>query len=170
MEGSVAVALNNPSNLKLGQLGHIAGGNANNTSATSLASTCRGSASSTAMWGDFKIGGVTISTVKTAGGTGASQGTFGMRFKGDVGDYMDATGGNQLVEESQLTTGINSTLWDGYIEASEGSAGSLYQTRIANRSTNSSDYEGNFNRTHGDVTIAFSSTYSSYDKKRAFAV
>ena len=35
MEGSVAVALNNPSNLKLGQLGHIAGGNANNTSATS---------------------------------------------------------------------------------------------------------------------------------------
>ena len=70
MEGSVAVALNNPSNLKLGQLGHIAGGNANNTSATSLASTCRGSASSTSMWGDFKIGTVTISSTKTAGGRG----------------------------------------------------------------------------------------------------
>ena len=116
MEGSVAVALNNPSNLKLGQLGHIAGGNANNTSATSLASTCRGSASSTSMWGDFKIGTVTISSTKTAGGTGQDKGTFGMRFKGDVGDYMDATRGNQLVLEGQLTTAMDSSNWVGYVE------------------------------------------------------
>ena len=50
------MALNSPTNLKLGQLGHIAGGNGNSTSATSLGATCRGSAASTSMWGDFKCG------------------------------------------------------------------------------------------------------------------
>ena len=171
MEGSVAVALNNPSNLKLGQLGHIAGGNANNTSATSLASTCRGSASSTSMWGDFKIGTVTISSTKTAGGTGQDKGTFGMRFKGDVGDYMDATSGNQLVQEGQLTTAMNDSDWTGYIEASESNAGGLYQTRIADRSTNAADYEGDFDKHHlTTIVIGFSNMYSSYDKKHAEAV
>ena len=166
------MALNSPSNLKLGHLGHIAGGNANSTSQTSLASTCRGSAASTRMWADFKIGGVTVTNTKVSGNVdySGSKGEFGMRFKGDVGEYMGATGGNQLIEENLLTQYIDSNDYASNVEATEASPGSFYQDRIANRSTNSSDYEGNFDRTHGDVIINFQSSFTEKDKLRANAV
>ena len=167
------MALNSPSNLKLGQLGHIAGGNANITSQTSLASTCRGSAASTRMWADFKIGGVTVTNTKVSGNVdySGSKGEFGMRFKGDVGEYMGATGGNELVDEGQLTTGIDADDYMADIEAIEGGVvGGLYQSRIADRSTNASDYEGYFNRTHGDAVIAFNQPHTAKDKLRATAV
>ena len=158
-------------NLKLGQLGHIAGGNANNTTQTSLASTCRGAASSTSMRNDFRIGSVSVTTTKVSGDVGESKGEFGIRFKGDVGEYMGATSGNELIEEGQLTTGIDSDNWMADIEAVEGGVvGSKYQDRIANNSTNSSDYEGYFNRTHGDVIINFNQPHTSKDKLRASAV
>ena len=165
------MALNTPSNLKLGQLGHIAGGNANSTSQTSLASTCRDAASSTSMRNDFRIGGVSVTNTFVSGSVGISKGEFGIRFKGDVGEYMGATGGNELVDEGQLTTGIDADDYMADIEAIEGGVvGSLYQSRIANRSTNSSDYEGYFNRTHGDVIINFNQPHTAKDKLRASAV
>ena len=163
------MALNSPSNLKLGQLGHIAGGNANSTSQTSLASTCRGSAASTAMWGDFKIGGVTVATTHVSGPSGNNKGTFGIRFKGDVGDYMGATSGNELVNEGQLTDEIDPNDYASNVEASESSPGSKYQDRIANRSTNSSDYEGSFSLSQGTVTISFQQSFTQKDKFRANA-
>ena len=160
------MALNNPSNLKLGQLGHIAGGNANSTS---LASTCRGSSASTAMWGDFKIGSVIVTSTLVFGGDGDDKTQFGIRFKGDVGDYMDATNGNELVLEALLITGIDPNGDARNIEASESGAGSKYQDRIANRSANASDYEGYYNTTHGTVTFAFQQTFTQKDKLRASA-
>lgn len=163
------MALNNPSNLKLGQLGHIAGGNANSTSATSLASTCRGSAASTSMWGDFKIGSVTVTSTLVFGGDGDDKTQFGIRFKGEVGDYMDATNGDQLVEVGELTTGIDPDGDARNIEASESGSGSKYQDRIANRSANASDYEGYYNTTHGTATFSFQQTFTQKDKIRANA-
>ena len=165
------MALSTMANLKLGQLGHIAGGNANITTQTSLAVTCRGASSTTKMRDDFRIGGVSVTNTFVSGDVGISKGEFGIRFKGDVGEYMGATGGNELVEEGQLTTGIDANNWMADIEAVEGGVvGSLYQDRIANRSTNSSDYEGYFNRTHGDVIINFNQPHTAKDKLRASAV
>ena len=157
-------------NLKLGQLGHIAGGNANITTQTSLAVTCRGASSTTKMRDDFRIGGVSVTNTFVSGDVGISKGEFGIRFKGDVGEYMGATGGNELVEEGQLTTGIDANNWMADIEAVEGGVvGSLYQDRIANRSTNSSDYEGSFSLSQGTVTISFQQSFTQKDKFRANA-
>jgi len=157
-------------NLKLGQLGHIAGGNGNNTSQTSLAATCRGSASSTSMRDSFRIGTVGVSTTKIGSTYGDSKGQFGIRFKGDVGAYMGADSGDELVQDGALTTSMDESNGQWFVEASETSAGSLYQSRIANRSTNVDDYEGYFNRTHGDIVIGFQSPYTEKDKKQASAV
>lgn len=164
------MALNNMANLKLGQLGHIAGSNANNTSATSLASTCRGSSSSTSMRDSFRIGGTSVSTTQTSSGSGDSKGEFGVRVKGDVGEYMGASGGNELIEENGLTTSMNSTTGIWSVEVNESGSGSLYQSRIANNNNNVDDYEGYFNRTHGDIVIGFASPFTEKDKKRASAV
>ena len=169
MKGSAVVALNSPSNLKLGQLGHIAGGNANSTSATSLASTCRGSAAATAMWNDFKIGSVTVTETLVFGGDGDDKTQFGIRFKGDVGDYMGATNGNELIEVNGLTTGIDPDDDARNIEATEIGNGSLY-SRIQDRLTNRIDYEGYYNTTHGTAVFMFQDLFQESDKKRAAAV
>ena len=170
MKGSVLVALNNPTNLKLGVLGHIAGGNANTTSATSLGATCRGSTGTeTSMWDDFKIGSVSVSSTYVCGSTGSDKTQFGIRFKGDVGDYMDADSGNELVLEGELITGIDSNGHQRNVEATETGSGSLY-SRIQDRLTNRVDYEGYYNTTHGDAVFMFQDLFQESDKKRASAV
>ena len=170
MKGSAVVALNSPSNLKLGVLGHIAGGNANTTSATSLGGTCRGSTGTeTSMWDDFKIGEVSIASTYVSGGSGSDKTQFGMRFKGDVGEYMGATSGDELVLEGELITGIDANGHVRIVEASENGNGSLY-SRIQDRLLNINDYEGYYNTTHGDASFWFQSIYQEQDKKRATAV
>tara|TARA_R100001480_G_scaffold108552_1_gene110264 strand:- start:48 stop:533 length:486 start_codon:yes stop_codon:yes gene_type:complete len=159
------VALNDMTNLKLGQLGHIAGGNANNTTQTSLASTCRGSSSATSMRGDFRIGSTTF-TNDSGVFDGEAKGYFKCKVRNDVGEYM---GGGQSGEDvsDSLKVGINdSNTYIFHIE--ETNDGSLYESRIAQRSTNAVDYNGEFELTHGSAGFAISNPYADTDKIRFF--
>ena len=158
------MALNSPSNLKLGQLGHIAGGNANSTSATSLGATCRGSSASTAMWGDFKIGSVGF--VNLSGlFNGEAKGYFRCRVRNDVGEYMGGGQSGETVSDFKVSINGDNT----YIyEIQETNDGSLYESRIAQRSTNSVDYNGEFDLTHGSAGFAITNPYTDKDKIRYF--
>ena len=158
------VALNSPSNLKLGQLGHIAGGNGNSTSATSLGATCRGSSASTAMWGDFKIGSVAF--VNLSGSfNGEAKGYFKCKVRNDVGEYMGGGQSGETVSDFKVSINGDNT----YIyEIQETNDGSLYESRIAQRSTNSADYNGEFELTLGSAGFAISHPYTDQDKVRYF--
>ena len=46
--------------------------------------------------------------------------------------------------------------------------GSLYESRIAQRSTNAADYDGEFDLTHGSASFAISHPYADQDKVRYF--
>ena len=118
----------------------------------------------------FRIGSTSVLTTQTSSGSGESKGEFGVRVKGDVGDYMGASSGNELIEENGLTTSMNSITGIWSVEINESSPGSLYQSRIANNTNNADDYEGYFNRTHGDIIIAFTTPFTEKDKKQASAV
>ena len=159
------MALNDMTNLKLGQLGHIAGGNADNTTQTSLAATCRGSASATNMRGDFRIGSTAF--VNDSGAfDGGAKGYFKCKVRNDVGEYM---GGGQSGEDvsDSLKVGINGdNTYIFYIE--ETLDGSLYESRIAQRSTNAADYNGEFDLTHGSAGFGISNPYTDKDKIRYF--
>ena len=161
----MAVALNDMTNLKLGQLGHIAGGNADSTTQTSLAATCRGSASATTMRGDFRIGSTAF--VNDSGAfDGEAKGYFKCKVRNDVGEYM---GGGQSGEDvsDSLKVGINdSNTYIYHIE--ETLDGSLYETRIAQRSTNAADFNGEFELTQGSAGFAISNPYTDKDKIRFF--
>ena len=124
------------------------------------------------MWDDFKIGTITVATTYLSGATDpyGSKTEFGIRFKGDVGDYMDADGGNELVLEGGLITGIDSSDHMRIVESSENGDGALYVSRIQDRIANQPDYEGYYNTTHGDAQFLFQQIYQQGDKLRASAV
>lgn len=138
--------LGTPSNLSLGRLGHIAGGNAGTTNQTSLAATCRGANSQTSMWADFKIGSISFNEVSFMEGTGTWEYAsliLSIPNTGDVGAYMGSSSGGSDYYVSKTYNTSSDILHAGddwTIEISETGAGSLYVSRIQNRSTNASDY------------------------------
>ena len=148
------MALNSPSNLKLGQLGHISGGNGDSTSQTSLAATCRASASATSMWADFRIGTTTFTNVSGAF-DGAAKGYFKCKIRNDVGEYM---GGGQSGEDVSDSLKVSVNGDNTYVyEVVETNDGSLYESRIAQRSTNSVDYNGEWELTQGAACLLYTS-------------
>lgn len=164
------MALNSPSNLSLGRLGHIAGGNAGTTNQTSLAATCRGANSQTSMWSDFRIG--TISFVEDSyniGGGTLDDGTIILSVPntGDVGNYMGAsTGGTDYYVSqyySDFRGGSNLVCHIG-----ESGAGSLYVSRIQNRSSNAADYVFS-TENFGTLTVTGSQIYTEQDKFSSIA-
>ena len=159
------MALNSPSDLSLGKLGHIAAGNGDSTSETSLNDCGRDSGTGeTAMWANFRIGSTSI--VFDSGVFDASdRGYFKIRVKNDVGAYMGGTAGGEYVS-SALKTGIDGeNTYVCHIE--ESSDGSLYESRIAQNSDNSSDYDATFTLTVGDAEFSISnSPYTDKDKFR----
>ena len=159
------MALNDMTNLKLGQLGHIAGGNADNTTQTSLGATCRGSTgTATSMRADFRIGSATF--INESGlFNGSAKGYFKCKVRNDVGEYM---GGGQSGEYvSDYKVGINdANTYIYYI--SETNDGSLYESRIAQRSTNSADYNGEFELVDGSAGFGISHPYTDQDRVRYF--
>lgn len=150
--------LGTPSNLSLGRLGKIAGGNSNTTSQTSLGATCRGSTGTqTSMWTDFRIGDANSTIIWSAGGgtTGNARGYFRVKVKGDVGQYMGGGSSGEWIKSSLASSLNENRTYYWYI--SESNVGSKYNDRIVNRSTNSSDYEGGFevfSGTFGVVPVA----------------
>ena len=162
----MVVALNDMTNLKLGQLGKIAGGKANAPSQTSLASDCRGSSSATNMRGDFRCGSLSVEFVSGTGFTGSGRGYFKIGLKNDVGEYM---GGGSSV--TFLSTSLINDLDDDfetsyYYELDESGDGSLYETRIARNSDNAGDYEGDFDAQAGGVTYQEYQDATDKDKFR----
>ena len=161
------MALNSPSNLKLGQLGHIAGGNGNSTSATSLAATCRGSAASTSMWADFRCGNLNMELVSGPNNAGQKRAYFKIGLKNDVGEYM---GGGSSV--TFISTGLISSLGDDtgnsyYYHLNEDSeVGGLYQIRIAQNSNNSGDYEATHDPSVGNPQYTYFQDSTIKDKFR----
>ena len=156
------MALNSPSNLKLGQLGHIAGGNGNSTSATSLGATCRGSAASTSMWGDFKIGSTAI--ISDSGNyNGEARIYWKIKVKGDVGEYQGAGQSGVFVEDSLRSSVNPSNIY--VLHINETNDGSLYESRIAQRATNDDDYEGDYTFQQGSGSFGKSNAaFTDKDK------
>ena len=139
--------LNTPSNLRLGKLGHIAGGNAGHTNETRLGNTCRGTTGTqTRMWDDFKIGTISFDEVQFLSGSGTSEYAhliLSVPSNGDVGDYMGSSAGGSDYYVSKTYNTSSDILHendDWTIEIDEANAGSLYVSRIQNRSTNAYDY------------------------------
>ena len=133
------MALNTPSNLSLGKLGHIAAGNGNSTTETSLNDCGRDSGTAeTAMWANFSIGSVGITKVSGVTDSGTRI-TIKIRPKGDVGIYMGNGSDGDYIE------GIFNNMNGGNVyqfELVETSDGSLYESRIAQNSDNEDDYQG----------------------------
>ena len=154
-------------NLKLGQLGKIAGGKSNATSQTSLAADCRGSASATNMRGDFRCGSLTVDYISTSGfPSGSGRGYFKIGLKNDVGTYMGG-GSSVTFLSSSLVNDLDDALEVSYYyQLGESGAGSLYQTRIANNSDNSGDYEGDFDEVLGGVVFHDYQDATNMDKFR----
>ena len=162
------MALNSPSNLSLGRLGHIAGGNSGTTNQTSLAATCRGANSQTSMWSDFRIGSISFEedTYFNGGGT-ADAGYIILSVKptGDVGTYMGATSGGTDYYVSQYYANFSaSDLLVCHI--GEDDEGDLYVNRIQNRSTNASDYELT---TDGITAFTVTGSNAAYTEKDKFS-
>jgi hypothetical protein len=139
--------LNTPSNLSLGKLGHIAGGNAAHTNQTSLAGTCGNrTGTQTAMWDDFKIGTISFDEVSFLTGSGTWEYAhliLSIPSSGDVGDYMGSSSGGSDYYVSKTYNSPSEILHfgdDWTIEIDESGSGGLYASRIQNRSTNANDY------------------------------
>ena len=139
--------LGTPSNLSLGKLGHIAGGNAGTTNQTSLNSCARDSGTAqTSMWADFKIGSISFNEVSFMEGTGTWEYAsliLSIPNTGDVGAYMGSSSGGSDYYVSKTYNTSSDILHAGddwTIEISETDAGSKYVDRIQNRSANASDY------------------------------
>jgi len=164
--------LGTPSNLSLGRLGHIAGGNAGTTNQTSLNSCARDSGTAqTSMWADFKIGSISFNEVSFMEGAGTWEYAhliLSVPSSGDVGDYMGSSSGGSDYYVSKTYNTSSDILHEGddwTIEIDESDAGSLYVSRIQNRSTNSSDYV--FSKEHisgTDHTFSPSNSVSPYDR------
>jgi hypothetical protein len=118
------------------------------------------------MWADFAIGITGIIVTKLSGGTGNSRGKFGMRVKGDVGTYMGATSGNQLVQGG-FYSGIGA-FNEFKVEMDNTTVGGLYHSRIASTSANSDDYEGSWvNDGTPVIDFRFSQIYTNKDEMKA---
>ena len=158
--------LGTPSNLSLGRLGHIAGGNSGTTNQTSLAATCRGANSQTSMWADFKIG--TPVLVNLSGVfDGSAKGYFKIRVRNDVGEYMGGGASGETVDEFKVGVNDENSYW---FEIQETNAGSLYTSKIANNSTNASDYQAEWQLTDGSAGFAYQQDGTQKDKWRFFGV
>ena len=133
------MALNTPSDLSLGKLGHIAAGNGDSTTETSLNDCGRDSGTGeTAMWANFQIGGAGVIKVSGTQNSGTRL-TIKIRPKGDVGIYMGNGSDGDYIEG--VFTDMNGSLTYQF-ELAESSDGSLYESRIAQNSDNASDYQG----------------------------
>jgi hypothetical protein len=133
------VALNTPSNLSLGKLGHIAAGNGNSTTETSLNACGRDSGTGeTAMWANFKIGDAGVIKVSGATNSGTKL-TIKIRPKGDVGIYMGNGSDGDYIEG--LFTSMNGSVTYQF-ELYDSNEGSLYASRIGQNSDNAADYQG----------------------------
>ena len=117
----------------------------------------------------FEIGTVSVASTYVSGSTGSDKTQFGITFKGDVGEYMGATGGSQTVLENELITGIDPNGHERIVEASETGTGSLY-SRIQDRLANRPDYEGHYNTTHGTAFFMYQHDYQESDKLNVSAV
>ena len=157
------MALNSPSDLSLGKLGHIAAGNGNSTSETSLNDCARDSGTGeTAMWANFSIGGTGLTKVSGVA-DGSARVTFKIRPKGDVGIYMGNGSDGDYIE--QLFNDINGE--NTYVfEIVETSDGSLYESRIAQNSDNAGDYDATYTVTSGSAEFATASNSPYTDKDR----
>ena len=133
------MALNTPVDLSLGKLGHIAAGNGDSTSETSLNACGRDSGTGeTAMWANFSIGSVGITKISGAQNSGTRL-TIKIRPKGDVGIYMGNGSDGDYV--TAPFNNMNGSLTYQF-ELVETSDGSLYESRIAQNSDNAADYQG----------------------------
>ena len=157
------MALNSPSNLSLGKLGHIADGKGDSTSETSLNDCGRDSGTGeTAMWANFRIGGTGLTKVSGVA-DGSARVTFKIRPKGDVGIYMGNGSDGGYVE--QLFNDINGE--NTYVfEIVETSDGSLYESRIAQNSDNAGDYDATYTVVSGSASFATASNSPYTDKDR----
>ena len=139
------MAWDNPSNQSLGLLGNLAGGNANNTSSTSLNDCARDSGTAeTEMWGDFRPGGGDISIVRDGGSDGNGRGYHQVKVSGLSASWANGGGTSSadITLESSLDTGLDDA--DEYhdiIAPSRSSAGSLYGSRIVAISASEYNYD-----------------------------
>ena len=133
------MALNTPSNLSLGKLGHIAAGNGNSTTETSLNDCGRDSGTAeTAMWDDFKIGAAGVIKVSGTQNSGTRL-TIKIRPKGDVGIYMgNGSDGDYVTAPFNDMNGSVTYQFELY----DSNEGSLYASRIGQNSDNAADYQG----------------------------
>ena len=156
------MALTSPSDLSLGKLGHIAAGNGDSTSETSLNDCGRDSGTGeTAMWANFRIGGTGLTKVSGVA-DGSARVTFKIRPKGDVGIYMGNGSDGGYVE--QLFNDINGE--NTYVfEIVETSDGSLYESRIAQNSDNAGDYDATYTPIDS-ITFGTASNAPYTDKDR----
>ena len=157
------MALNSPSDLSLGTLGHIAAGNGDTSSETSLNDCGRDSGTGeTAMWANFRIGGTGLTKVSGLQ-NGSARVTFKIRPKGDVGVYMGNGSDGDYIE--QLFNDINGE--NTYVfEIVETSDGSLYESRIAQNSDNAGDYDATYTVTSGSASFGTASNSPYTDKDR----
>ena len=156
------MALNSPSDLSLGKLGHIADGKGDSTSETSLNDCARDSGTGeTAMWANFRIGGTGLTKVSGVA-DGSARVTFKIRPKGDVGIYMGNGSDGDYIE--QLFNDINGE--NTYVfEIVETSDGSLYESRIAQNSDNAGDYDATYTPIDS-ITFGTASNAPYTDKDR----
>ena len=158
--------LNTAADLSLGKLGHISGGNAGTTGAdTRLGNTCRGgTGTQTKMWDDFKIGSISFNQVSRVQGGGSIDDGYviiSVPHNKDVGDYMGSSSGGSDYYVSNYYSDLRST--DVLVcQISESSSGSLYVSRIQNRSSNSADYV--FSTTGTSQTINGHQEFTEQDK------
>ena len=163
------MAWDSPANLSLGVLGHIADGNGDNASETSLNGCGRDSGTAqTAMWVNFRPGATVFSTSYT-GSSGAYAALIGMTVGGDVGTYMgdsSYTSGTTRVNDCATSGEL---IWE---DVGDSNTGSLYQSRIASRSTNDGDYAGTKTEPGGANNLGWTiiETYTENDKFRAVEI
>ena len=157
------MALNSPSDLSLGKLGHIADGKGDSTSETSLNACARDSGTGeTAMWANFRIGGTGLTLVSGLQNSD-KRATIKIRPKGDVGIYMGNGSDGGYVE--QLFNDLNAE--GTYVfEIVETSDGSLYESRIAQNSDNAGDYGAIFTDTTPSGSTSFTYTQDGTDRDK----
>ena len=163
------MALNSPADLSLGKLGHIAAGNGDSTTETSLNDCGRDSGTAeTAMWANFRCGNlsVVLDSGSSSAFDGDGKGIFKIRLKGDVGVYMGVGAGGEY-----QVTGVVNDLNTGdevsyYYFLSEASDGSLYESRIAQNSDTEGDYDALFTVTAGSPSYTYHQDSTDNDKFR----
>ena len=156
------MALNSPSDLSLGKLGHIAAGNGDSTSETSLNDCGRDSGTGeTAMWANFRIGGTGLTLVSGVQNSD-KRATIKIRPKGDVGIYMgNGSDGGYVEQVFNSLNGENTYVF----EIVETSDGSLYESRIAQNSDNAGDYDATYTPIDS-ITFGTASNAPYTDKDR----